>query len=535
MRRTRDLHQTDLFDAWAFLGEKRRRLLELSWAGLFHEHLLSQLPVSQFAEHFSSAMGRPTKDLYVACGVLILQQLHDTTDAQTVDALAFNIMWHYALDIRDQEDAYICEKTLRNYRRLVIERGLDELLFQCLTGRLINAFKVDTARQRLDSTAIRSAMRSLTRMGTVVETIAKFLRELARVHPQLHTQVQPQITQRYLDRESNGCFANTAPSESNRRLPEAGGDLLQLALMFRDTDAADLASFQILERVLREQFEVLPSDNGDSKASLRVKEPKEIPCDNVRNPADPDSSYNKHQGQGYMAQIMETYQQDDDDATPSTQPDLITHVSVHKMTVQDTRRLTPAVDDVEQRGVQPEQLLADSHYGSNDHMQNMADRNIELVSPAMPPKGSKQDRLTLEQFELDGRGLIVRCPAGHQPLTATHGEKKVQARFDDATCQSCPLLTSCPVRTSLMRGSSARWQYTHQRVAMRERRLADQSKAFKQVYRWRAGIEATMSRLKHQMRLAHMRVRGAAAVTYRVMLRALGLNIHRCAMWQSAA
>jgi hypothetical protein len=47
--------------------------------------------------------------------------------------------------------------------------------------------------------------------------------------------------------------------------------------------------------------------------------------------------------------------------------------------------------------------------------------------------------------------------------------------------------------------------------------------------RWRAGIEATMSRLKYQMRLAHLRVRGMAAVRYAVYLRALGLNILRIA------
>ena len=48
-------------------------------------------------------------------------------------------------------------------------------------------------------------------------------------------------------------------------------------------------------------------------------------------------------------------------------------------------------------------------------------------------------------------------------------------------------------------------------------------------YRWRAGIEATMSRLKYQMNLAHLRIRGMPAMRYVVNLRALGLNIRRCA------
>ena len=53
------------------------------------------------------------------------------------------------------------------------------------------------------------------------------------------------------------------------------------------------------------------------------------------NPADPGASYNAHRGLGYMAQIVETYAEDDGPAqeTASRVPDLITHVAVHKMTV----------------------------------------------------------------------------------------------------------------------------------------------------------------------------------------------------------
>ncbi len=180
-------HQTgDLFDSWAFLGEKRRRLLEQSWAGVFRTHLLRHLEVGELATHFHPDFGRPGKDLYVAVGALILQQLHDLTDVATVEAVVFNMAWHYALDLRDDDDAYLCERTLRNYRRMIIAHNLDQVLFRHLTNELIRAFGVDTTRQRMDSTSIRSAMRTLTRLGIVVETISKFLRELARLKYQMN-------------------------------------------------------------------------------------------------------------------------------------------------------------------------------------------------------------------------------------------------------------------------------------------------------------------------------------------------------------
>jgi hypothetical protein len=83
--------------------------------------------------------------------------------------------------------------------------------------------------------------------------------------------------------------------------------------------------------------------------------------------------------------------------------------------------------------------------------------------------------------------------------------------------------------TSAVGGSERRWHYNHDRVQQRARRLKDARDEFHGHYRWRAGIEATMSRFKHQMGMARLRVRGMAKVTYTAMLRALGLNIHRVA------
>ncbi len=170
----RDHRSGDLFDPWEYLGPQRRRLLKRSWAGVFREHLLTHLPVGELGAGLCTGMGRPTKDLYVAIGALILQQLHDLTDEQTVEAIALNIAWHYALDIRQEPDACLCERTLRNYRRKIIDLGFDGVLFRTLTDRLIKAVGIDTSKQRLDSTAVRSAIRSLTRLGILVEGPASF-------------------------------------------------------------------------------------------------------------------------------------------------------------------------------------------------------------------------------------------------------------------------------------------------------------------------------------------------------------------------
>ena len=146
-----------MFDRWSDFGDKRRRLMEQSWAGVFRNHLLVELPVDDLCRHLDERMGRPSKDLHVVIGVLLLQQLHDLSDAETVEALAFNMAWHYALDVRSEADSYFCEKTLRNYRRLFIEQGLDELLFRRAAKRWIS-FPLVVRRRALGFRSLDSSL-----------------------------------------------------------------------------------------------------------------------------------------------------------------------------------------------------------------------------------------------------------------------------------------------------------------------------------------------------------------------------------------
>jgi Transposase domain (DUF772) len=87
----RDGKTGSLFDKWGYMGPKRRKLLENSWAGLFRREILPELPVDKLAPSFHESVGRPTKEIYTTLGALIFQQMFDTTDDETVEQLAFNL------------------------------------------------------------------------------------------------------------------------------------------------------------------------------------------------------------------------------------------------------------------------------------------------------------------------------------------------------------------------------------------------------------------------------------------------------------
>jgi hypothetical protein len=336
-----------------------------------------------------------------------------------------------------------------------------------------------------------------------------------------------------VERVGPDCFAHTKPSESKRRLPEVAADLQALLGQFRGTAAAQLDSLALLGRIFQEQCALV--DGSETAPALQIKDPQEIPCDNVLNPADPDASDNAHRGTGYLVQVMETYAPEAEGEMPehgSDKPDLITYVAVGPMNTHDSAALQPALAEATQRGIAPQRLLADSHYGSDDNLHNAEAQQVELVSPAMPPKGSKQEKLTLERFELDEQGLIVRCSEGQMPVSRSAGADKLQVLFAEATCRACPWQQGCCA--SAVSRKEPRYQYTHDRVRQRARRLRDRTPEFRERYRWRAGIEGTMSRYQHQLGMGQLRVRGLKAARYTAFLRALGLNIHRVAAYRMA-
>jgi hypothetical protein len=116
-------------------------------------------------------------------------------------------------------------------------------------------------------------------------------------------------------------------------------------------------------------------------------------------------------------------------------------------------------------------------------------RSIDLTSPARTAKGSSSGHLTLEDFSLDDVGLVLKCPDGVAPVSASVARAKLQARFDLAICKGCLNVASrCPVQADKHDGQFARFQYTPTRAQNQKRRLYEGSDAFRETCRWRAGM-----------------------------------------------
>ncbi len=521
MQRISNADQPQLIDPFYFLGPRRRRLLEAGWPALFRKYLYEELPVDAIKSRFHATQGRPTKELHTVLGSLVLQQMFDLTDREAVHELAFNIQWHYALNLYDEEDdsKYVCERTLREYRSLVTELGVDEILFQFLTDKLLNVFKVQTSHQRLDSTHIGSDMRRLSRLGIFVKTIQKFLRAMKRDHPiLLKRHVAEELVGRHLD-PKEGCFSQVKPSEARKTLQEVAADLLVLVETFRDhATIRVMVEYGLLERVLEDHCEV---ENEGEK--VIVKEPKAIPSTSLQNPSDPDATYDGHKGQGYQVQLMETYQEAEGDEREATQPNLITHVNVQPAHESDGPATLVALEETQERGCAPEELVADAAYGSDANVQKLSEEGVDLTAPALGKPG-KSEGFTLQDFLfVEESDEVIACPVGEGPDEIERGSNgTVRLYFDEECCERCPYEDFCCVGHG---GENPVLECTAKQRRLAKRRAVEKSVEFREKYRWRAGIEATNAQLKRGFHMNRLRVRGLANVRYAVMLKVLAWNI----------
>jgi len=521
-------HKTrNIFDPLPYLGPKRRKLMESSWAKLFRDHVLLSLPVDKIFENYHWAMGRPTKELYAMLGAMVLQQMNDLTDEETVHEYAFSIEWHYALDITDESDqgSYLCPKTLWAMRFVLTQQNLYPVLFESVTDELAKVFSVDTSKQRCDSVHLFSNMRHLGRIGLFRHTIKKFLINLKRHHKALFEALDKELRDRYLSKQGEAVFSLVKPSESMGTLESLGADLFSLIERFKDHgEITTMSSYQLMVRLLKEQCDV-EQDDQTQVQRVSIKPNKEVPSDSLQNPSDPDASYDGHKGQGYQMQVSETYCEGEGEKKTLS---LITGVIVEPAHKSDADALIPLIEATQQRGMGPEEVLADALYGSDENCEKAKGMGVEVVSPVM---GKPQENaLSLTDFTLTSEGSVSSCPQGHAPVKVKHKKSKYIVVFGLGICATCPHLNECPVKPG-KKGYYLRYDGKALRLA--ERRAYEKTPEFKERYGPRAGIEGTMSQLDRKTGLKHLRVRGLGAVSFSATLKAVGINILRAVAFKN--
>ena len=523
------------------LSPQKRAFLEAKhWSGAFRRKALPVLlgNESVFAPLFCPDNGRPNKPVAQVLGVLLLKEMFDLTDEQTLEQFTFNTIWQYALNV-ESDDAWVCQKTLHNFRTAMSqaeEQG--ELTYSALFDEIVRAIVADLGlkigKQRLDSTHIRSNMAVLSRLQLFTHTITAFLEKLRKQHRRLFESLPTTRVERYVDRA--GYFADAPSSQGRRRLDQCAADLWRVVDRFRGhRSVSGMASYLRAARLLQDQCVVEdesptdPDGDGPDGVPVRVKDPtvERIEPTSLQG-SDDDATYG-HKGKGYQAQVAETC-----DADNAVQ--VVTHVDLEGAHESDQHAVVPTVDALKKKRCPPEELLADTNYGRGQNIVAAAARGVELVTPACGSAPRRAEgEVTRDDFEFSADcQRVERCPQGHAPIEQSASgpnDSRRTARMDTAQCAACPLMQACPTRFN-ERAETMTLSWSRAEGATAARRRAEQTPAFKTRYRIRSGIEATNSEYTRPYGGGRLRVRGHPAVRRTVTFKFMALNIRR---WMRAA
>ncbi len=414
----------------------KQRRLQASWAETFRAHALPLIDEEQFASLYCDDNGRPNQPVATVLGVLLLKEMFALTDAEALEQLEFSLLWQHALELTPDE-AHLAQKTrtnnvltLHNFRARLLAHDRGRQAFEATTDGIFQALGTKVTRQRLDSTHVLSNIAVLSRLGLLCETLRHFLKTLAAEHPRLYGRVPKRLRERYLKEDGNATAYQDAPSGTGkRRLPVCARDLYRLHQLFAGTAAEGLESYALLQRLLAEQCEVVaakqrPSteddDAGEGGVPVALKAPEKVGSDSLQSPYDAEATYHGRKGKGYEVQIAETCVEADDDPTdddPTDTVNRITHVAVTDACVSDEHATMPVLEALEERGQRPDELVADTAFGSGDNAMAAERFGTELVSPVKGPQIDVEERpetVTEADFLVEAR---IRdpaiCPAGY--------------------------------------------------------------------------------------------------------------------------
>ena len=475
------------------------------------------MPVDAVSEHFDPAMGRPTKELYSIAGLLLIQEFMDWTKDETLNAYSFHMDIHYALNLEPVTHD-ISMRTLERYINLFEEDNLAKTTMDEITTKLVEVLGIKIDRQRLDSTHIFSDMASFGRTRLMGVAVKRFLTQLKRHSKAGYDTLDESLRNRYAP-GVNQLFADTKKDRESRRLlrQQVAEDMYYLIQRFADKgEHSNRDTYKAVERIFYEQCEV-----HEEKVCVKQKTGGNV----IQNPSDMDATYDGHKGPGYQVQISET-------CHPENETQLITCALPQTAVEPDTTATSEVLDSLEESGLLPREMFADTHYCSDENAQAAAERGVELVGPVQCGGLTDKDvdHLNVDDFDIDEETEeVVCCPAGHKPASSIHDKQtgKTKTVMPSSTCSRCEFRKECPVE---------KWRdgyclyHTAKQRRLAGRRREEATDVFRDRYRIRGGIEGTNSGLKRKTGLGRLRVRGRPRVFYSILLKITGWNILRASV-----
>jgi len=518
-------HLVPAGSVFAFLAEHRRELF----------------PDSFTADLFRSRTGRPSLPADLVGAVLVLKELYDLSDAQTAEALAFDIRWKVACG-RSLDQVSFDPSTLVYWRRRIAASDRPDRVFDAVAEVIAQTAILRGRRKRcVDSTVFDDAVAT---QDTVTQLMAA-MRKVARVVPGAGVVIGRVCTLDYskpgkpaIDWDDAAAKDDLVSGLVNDALAVLA-DLTGPGAPERDAAAAD--ALGLLALVAGQDVE--PAEDSDGTDG-RWRIARTVAPDRVISTVDRQARHTRKSKskrrdgfRGHLAAEPETGLITDCEMTMAAGPGSTDAETGVTMAGRD--RFCGAADGAEPRGephhgpgtqastpqdagsaaAQPAaglEVYGDSSYGSGEARAAYRDAGHDTVIKPGPLRPAVPGGFTIDDFTVDEQAGMVICPAGlSRPVT------KTRTVTFGAACAGCPLRPRC---TTAKDGRSMTI-HPHENL-LRAARAQARTPEFKQAYPTRSVIERiiawTATQNGHRIRLRYI---GAAKNNAWLHTRCAAINL----------
>ena len=486
---------------------------------------------AQFADLFPP-QGQPAEAPWRLALVTVMQFAENLPDRQAADALRSRIDWKYALGL-DLTDPGFDYSVLSEFRSRLVQKQVEQRLLDIVLakGRERGWLKAG-GKQRTDSTHVLSVIHALNRLECIGETLRHALNVLAEADPDwLRSVMWPEWADRY-----GKSFENyRLPREETQRKTLAvtvgndGRHLLEALFTAQVPPALrQLPAVQTLRRVWIQQFVI-------EAGRLRWRDKKELPPALllINSPYDVEARYSIKRETvwtGYKVHLTETCDAD--------VPHLITHVETTPGTQQDCEVTADIHADLAEVDLLPSEHYVDEGYTDAPLLvESQQKYHLDLLGP-VARNGSWQavanQGFDQSQFRVDWDAQTVTCPQGKESRSWLlqkdgFGNDVIHVKLSMTDCQSCAVRTLCRRSGSGRREMGIRPK--EQYLALQAARTRQQTEAFQERYRVRAGIEGTLSQGIAVGGMRRSRYVGQAKTHLQNVAIATSLNVLRMVSW----
>ncbi|HET6531482.1 MAG TPA: IS1182 family transposase [Actinoplanes sp.] len=393
-------------------------------------HRRELFPDAMFTDLFPSGRGRPSVPADVMAAVILLQALHGLSDAETVDAVTYDLRWKAACGVAVTAVAFH-PTTLTYWRRRLAASDRPNRIFEAVRAVVMQTgVLTGRTRRALDSTVLDDAVAT---QDTVTQLIAA-VRRVAREVPGAAAVAAEQCTAHDYRSSSKPVIAWDDEQARAGLVDALVGDAHRLLghLPEQELDPKAAEAVALLALVAGQDVE---PENGSDDTDGRWRIARRVAGDRVISTVDPEARH---------AHKTVTRRQDGFKAHLAIEPDtgIITDCTLTKAAgvAADGQPVSEARTglDLLAGETEPVTVLADSAYGSGEFRAELADRgHTDRVKPA-PTRAAVPGGFTVDDFTVDPAAGTATCPNGLTRKISRAG----YATFG-AACTRCPLRTHC--------------------------------------------------------------------------------------------